>query len=89
MTSLIEFMHDRQHFVFRRVCVTIHWHDIFHFSEGRIKQEDIEEAVRWFDCKVEQVDVYICGPGPMIDGMCLTLTRAGLPASSVHFERWW
>ncbi len=35
----------------------------------------------------KQLDVYLCGPPPMMDGVISGLTGLGLPADQLHYER--
>lgn len=43
--------------------------------------------VQSFIARTEDADFYICGPGPFMDTVEITLGTAGVPAERVHLER--
>jgi predicted ferric reductase len=57
-------------------------HVVVTSESGRLTAERIAAAVG----RLEDVDVYLCGPEPMTAGLAAGLRRFGVPAASIHVE---
>jgi predicted ferric reductase len=57
-------------------------HVVVTSESGRLTAERIAAAVG----RVDDVDVYLCGPEPMIAGLAAGLRRLGVPAAAIHVE---
>lgn len=51
---------------------------------GRISEEALRNHIH-----PGQTLCYLCGPPPMIEGVCTHLENLGLPKDRILFEKWW
>jgi vanillate O-demethylase ferredoxin subunit len=81
------FSRSRDHAAFRTLLETARFAPsvVLHFDDGQqIRQGDLAQLI---GTPASQRNLYICGPGPMIDWVTDTAISLGWRQANVHFER--
>lgn len=56
---------------------------------GRIAAEDVRQAIADLDGSMEQLQVHLCGPPPMVDSLHRMLNELGVSEPQIKYEKWW